>query len=61
VNTDPSERQKKIEAQTEQGYTQGEAGGRQSAREAGYEPLPAHGHDEPDVHGFDRRGPSRGD
>jgi hypothetical protein len=58
---DPSERQKAVEDEALQGYTQGEAVGRQSAREVGYEPLPAHGHDEPDVHGFDRPGPSRGD
>jgi hypothetical protein len=57
VNTDPTERQKAIEAEVEQGYTQGEAAGRQSAREAGIEPLPAHGRTEPGTVGHDRPGP----
>jgi hypothetical protein len=57
----PSERQSKIETETERTFTQAEAVGRQAAREAGYEPLPAHGHDSPSVHGFDRPGPRQSD
>jgi hypothetical protein len=56
-----SERQRKVEERLEQGFSQGEALGRVSAEEAGYEPLDAHGHDEPETNGFDRPGPERGD
>jgi hypothetical protein len=59
--TDPSERQKRLAAEVEQGYTQGEAAGRQGAREAGYEPLDAHGHDEPGTVGHDRPGSRKSD
>jgi hypothetical protein len=55
----PTERQSKIETETERTFTQAEAVGRQAAREAGYEPLPAHGHDSPGTVGHDRPGPER--
>jgi hypothetical protein len=58
---DPTARQKAVENDVEKGYTQGEAVGRQAAREAGLTPPDAHGHTPPDVHGFDRPGSSRAD